>query len=817
MEAGVVVEGLTTTFKVPVKEAGLGGSARNLFQREFGHISAVNDISFRRGRALLASPRMSKSILGAAVKRVEDPRLITGAGRYLDDIEAESAVWMMPVRSTMAHGTLAKVVIEDAVAAPGVIAAYTAADLEMSPMPIGAPGLDHCTRRPAIASERVRFVGDIVAVVVAESAQAAADAAEMVWAEIDPLPAVPTPESATREDAPLLFPELGTNVLYDRGDPVEDVLGGAEVVVEVRVVNQRIAAIPLEANGALAIPTDDGGLTIWVGTQSAHGLRRSLSSVLDLDSSVIRVRVPDVGGGFGAKISLYPEQALCAAIAIELGRPVRWNESRTENMQAMSHGRAQTTEVKIGAGRDGRITGISLSVLQDAGAYPLFGAYLPFFTRRMAVGPYLIPKVEFSWKSVATNTTPVHAYRGAGRPEATMALERGMDLLAAEVDVDPAEIRRRNFIPAEAFPYVTELGERYDSGDYEAALDLALRVSDYEKMRWDQAQRRGADSRRQLGIGISSYVEITAGGGREDWGAVEVHPDGSATVFSAAISHGHSHETTFPQIVSEVLKLPLGQIHFVQGDTDSVPHSGGTMGSRSLQIAGSAILGAGERALHKAREVFAFHAEAPFDDVVQFDNGSIGVVGVPDSAMTLAEIAAIASDPANLPEDMEPGLRGEEMWEQDEATFPFGTHVSLVEVDTETGDVRVLRHIACDDAGTILNRMVVDGQVHGGVAQGIGQALFEWYQYDEANPTTGNLTTYLIPNSATLPSFEVDHTQTPTPENALGAKGIGEAGTIGSGPAIVNAVIDALSPLGVRHLDMPLTPSRVWEALNTGS
>ena len=759
---------------------------------------------------------MGTSILGAAVKRVEDPRLITGAGQYLGDIEAEASAWMVPVRSTVPHGTLTDLETEDALAVPGVLGVYTAGDLDLAPMPLGAPGLDHVTRRPAIASDRVRFVGDIVAVVVAETARSAADAADLVWAEIDSLPPVTTPEAGMEDDAPLLFPELETNVLYDRGEPVDDVLADADVVVEASVVNQRIAAIPLEANGALAIPGGDGTLTLWVGTQSAQGLKRSLSSVLDLDPGSIRVRVPDVGGGFGAKIALYPEHALCAALALELGRPVRWDETRTENMLAMSHGRAQTTQVKLGATSDGRITGISLSVLQDAGAYPLFGAYLPFFSRRMAVGPYLIPKVEFSWKSVVTNTTPVHAYRGAGRPEATMALERAMDLLASELDTDPADIRRRNFIPADAFPHVTELGERYDSGDYEAALDLALRRSDYEEMRWDQVQRRGAGDRFQLGIGVSSYVEITAGGGREDWGAVEVHPDGTATVFSAAVSHGHSHETTFPQIVSEVLKIPIDQISFVQGDTDSILHSGGTMASRSLQIAGTAILGAGEKTLHKAREVYAFQAEAAFDDVVQFDDGTIGVVGVPDSAMSLAEIATIASDLGNLPEDMEPGLRGEEMWEQDEATFPFGTHVALVEVDTETGDVRVLRHIACDDAGTILNRMVVDGQVHGGAAQGIGQALFEWYQYDGGNPTTGNLTTYLIPNSATLPSFEVGHTQTPTPENALGAKGIGEAGTIGSAPAVVNAVIDALSPFGVRHLDMPLTPSRIWEAMRTG-
>ncbi|MFV1998791.1 MAG: xanthine dehydrogenase family protein molybdopterin-binding subunit, partial [Acidimicrobiia bacterium] len=426
---------------------------------------------------------------------------------------------------------------------------------------------------------------------------------------------------------------------------------------------------------------------------------------------------------------------------------------------------------------------------------------------------YVIPKVEFQWRSVVTNTTPVHAYRGAGRPEATMALERAIDQIALELDMDPVEVRRRNFIRKEAFPYVTAHGERYDSGDYEAALDLALRLAGYHDVRKEQARRRKAKDRVQLGIGISSYVEITAGDGRKDWGAVEVNVDGTATVYSAGVSQGQGHETTFPQIVSELLKLPLEKIIFIQGDTDTIARSGGTMGSRSLQIAGSAIYGAGEKVLDKARDVFALHVEAAIEDVVQFDDGRIGVVGVPDSAMTLAEIAAVASESSNLPAGMESGLRGEQIWEQEEATFPFGTHVSIVELDTETGAIRVLNHVACDDAGTILNRMVFDGQVHGGVAQGIGQALSEQVLYDDAYPITGNLASYLITTASSLPSIDVDHTETPTPENPLGAKGIGEAGTIGSTPAIVNAVIDALAPLGIRHLDMPLTPARVWEAM----
>lgn len=767
------------------------------------------------GKVGVSLDTMGRSILGATVKRVEDSRLITGTGRYLQDIQVDEALWMVPVRSTIPHGEVRGIDIEAAQVAPGVVKVYLAGDLDMAPMPIGAPGLKEPTRRPAIASDRVRFAGDIVAVVVAESEQAAVDAAELVWAEIEPIRAVSTPEAGADPDAPLLFPELGTNVIYDRGDADDSILAEAEVVIETSVVNQRVAAVPLETSGALASPREDGGLDFWLGSQSAHAHKRGISTVLRLDPSLIHVKVPDVGGGFGAKIALYPEQALSGAIALDLGRPVRWNETRTENMVAMCHGRAQTTEVRLGATREGLIVGISLRVTQDAGAYPQFGAYLPVFSRRMAVGPYLIPKVEFLWRSVLTNTTPVHAYRGAGRPEATMALERAIDQLALELDLDPAEVRRRNFITADVFPHVTVLGERYDSGDYETALDLALRTGGYREAREDQDRRRRTNDRVQLGIGIGSYVEITAGAGREDWGAVEINLDGTATLYSAGVSHGHSHETTFAQIVSAVLKLPIDKIRFVQGDTDTIAHSGGTMASRSLQIAGSAILGAGEKALHKARAVFAYHAEAGIDDVVQFDDGRIGVVGVPTSAMTLAQIAAVASEPSNLADDMEPGLKGEEMWDQKEATFPFGTHLSVVEVDTETGAVLVLRHIACDDAGTILNRMVVDGQVHGGVAQGIGQALFEQFQYDDAYPITGNLTSYLIPTASSLPSFEVDHTQTVTPENPLGAKGIGEAGTIGSTPAIVNAVIDALTPFGIGHLDMPLTPAKIWAAIES--
>lgn len=754
------------------------------------------------------------SILGAAVKRAEDPRFITGAGRFLSDIDVDNALWMVPVRSDLAHGTIQEVDIDAASTSPGVVRVYLGGELDMSPMPVGAPGLGDVLRRNAIAIDRVRFVGDIVAVVVAETKQSAVDASFLVWPEIESLPAMPDTDAATADRAMPLFADHGSNVVYDRGERNESVLSTADVVVGTRVVNQRLAAVPMETNGAVALPREDGGLDVWVGSQSAAAHRRGLAAVLGLDPSLVHVRVPDVGGGFGAKISLYPEQALCGAIALDLVRPVRWEEDRRENLVGMNHGRAQVSEVELGATRQGKLTGLSIRVTQDAGAYPMFGAYLPEFSRRMAVGPYAIPNVEFLWRSVVTNTTPVHAYRGAGRPEATLALERAMNLLADELEIDPAELRRRNFISPDAFPHVTAVGERYDSGDYEAALSLALATAGYDDLRREQAERRERGDRVQLGIGVGSYVEITAGGGRDDWSAVEVHTDGSATVYSGAVSNGQGHETTFAQIVSELLRMPIEHVVFVQGDTDHVPHGGGTMASRSLQIAGSAVLTASQRTLHKARSIYAFHREAALDDVVQFDDGRLGVAGVPDSAMTLGELAQVAADFSNLPEDMEPGLRGEDTWEQDEATFPFGTHVCVVEVDTETGDVRIVRHIACDDAGVIFNRLVVDGQVHGGVAQGVGQALFEQFIYDGHGPATANLTTYLIPTADAFPMFTVVHTETPTDQNPLGAKGIGEAGTIGSTPAVVNAVVDALSPFGVDDLTMPLTPHRVWSAIN---
>lgn len=745
------------------------------------------------------------SILGAAVRRVEDPRFVRGEGRYVGAMAAADSLCAVMVRSVVPHARLTAIEIDEALASPGVVRVYTASDFPDARMEVAAPGTTELTRRPLLASERVRFVGDLVAVVVAETEQQAVDAADLVWPDYDLIPAVANPAAARADGAPVLYPELGTNVVLSGGSKGdEDVLAGAEIVVHLALHNQRLAAIPLETNNALAIPRSDGGVDVWMGSQSVHDARNQISDALALPPEDVHVKVPDMGGGFGAKISAYPEQILCVAIALDLGRPVRWQEGRSENLLAMSHGRGQSHVVDLAARHDGTITGLRWRVTQDAGAYPLFGSYLPRLTQRMSSGPYRIPAIDFKWEAVVTNTTPIDAYRGAGRPEAALTIERLMDLLAAELGLDPAEVRRRNFIPPGEFPFVTASRERYDSGDYGSALDLALTTADYASWRVEQAARRATDAPRQIGIGISSYVEVTAPGGRQDWGRVTITPE-EVSVYSGASSHGQGHETTFAQIAASMLAVPIERVRFVQGDTDTIVAGGGTMGSRSLQMAGSALHRSTAAVLDEARRVVARHHEAAVEDVVMFPDGRIGVAGVPDRALSVFEVAELADG----------RLSAEDRWTQDQATVPFGTHISVVEVEIETGEVTVLSHLAVDDCGVILNRMIVDGQVHGGVTQGMGQALWEDFRYDEdSNPLTTNLTTYLIPASTGVPIIRTAHTETPTDQNPLGAKGIGEAGTIGAGPAVLNAVHDALRPYGIRHLDMPLTPSKVWQALH---
>ncbi len=758
---------------------------------------------------------MSGSIFGMAVRRSEDPRYLRGQGGYITNLDAPDALHMVAVTSPEPHGLLVSVDTEWARDAPGVVGIYTAADLQLRPLGTGTRAVPREVGRPPLATDRVRFVGEVVAVVLAESEQEAVDAASLVWPEIEPLPGVASVSDAVEPGAPILFDEVGTNLVHEaRHGNSENPLEGAEVEVELGVVNQRLAAIPLEPSATLAIPRNDGGIDVYVSSQNVFGHRWNLAKALGLEADQVRTIVPDMGGGFGAKFYSYPEQIIAAKLAMLHGRPVRWTERRRQNLSGMYHGRDQHQTIRLGATRDGRLLGLEATVVQNAGGYPAFGSYLPNMTARMATGVYAIPKVDVKVQAVATNTTPTHAYRGAGRPEATALLERAMDVLAAELGMDPVELRRQNFV--REFPYDTHTSFTYDSGDYDASLDRALAMADYPALRREQAERRARNDRKLLGIGVSTYVEVTAPFGNTEWGSTEVHEDGTATVRVGTSSHGQGHESAFTQIVSGVLGIPREDITFIQGDTGAVPQGDGTGGSRSLQLGGSAVLTSAEEVLSKAKDILAHHLEANPADVVMVDGSGLAVAGAPATTTSWAQIASMAADETTLPEGVDPGLKAELIFESGGSSFPFGAHLSVVEVDRETGEVTLLRHIAVDDCGTIFNRLLVDGQVHGGVAQGIGQALFEEVAYDSGgNLLSGNLMTYLVPTAPTLPLFEIDHTETPSPNNPLGAKGIGESGTIGSTPAVQNAIIDAVAHLGVRHIDMPATGYRVWSAIHS--
>ena len=753
------------------------------------------------------------SILGHSVLRVEDPALLTGAARFLDDLPAEGGLHAVFVRSFVAHARLLGIATEEARGMPGVVCVLTGADLGLPPMH-EVEDVPETFARPILSDGIMRFVGEPVAVVVADSRAQAVDAAESVLVEYDPLPAVVDPVRALEPDAPVLFPEHGSNAAVEymvADDP--GALEEAEVVIRARFVNQRLAPTPMETNGALAIPDPDtGGLTVWLPVQAPFASRKTVARILGLEESKVRVIAPKVGGAFGAKIPTYAEQVAVCALALRLGRPVRYVETRTESMTVMTHGRAQVQDVELGARRDGTITGLRVRITADAGAYPDEGATLPPLTGLMASGPYTIPRIHFTAAAVATNTTPIGAYRGAGRPEATALLERVIDMLAAELGMDPVEVRRRNLIPPSAFPYETPTEAVYDTGEYGLALDEAVGIAGYDDLRDEQRTRRERGDRMQLGIGVSVYVEVTGWG--TEFGSVAVKEDGSVVVRCGTSPQGQGHETAYAQIASGILGIPTERITVEQSDTGILPRGEGTMGSRSLQVGGSAVLRASELLREKARRLAAHLLEVSVDDVVSFEGGRIGVAGAPDSALGWDELARAAADATRLPQDMDPGLAAEHDFEIGDSTYPFGAHISVVEVDLDTGDARPLRHVAVDDCGRILNPMMVEGQVHGGVAQGIAQALYEEVIFDEdGNPLTSNLTTYSIPSAAELPGYETAHTITPTTRNPLGAKGIGESGTIGAGPAVHNAVVDALSYLGVRHIDMPASPERVWRAI----
>jgi carbon-monoxide dehydrogenase large subunit len=727
----------------------------------------------------------------------------------VDDLQLPGALHVTFVRSYLAHGKINGIDKSAAEAAGALVFTAADTDLTVDPPPPFIP-IPPEMHRPFLASETVRFVGDIVAIVLADSREASVDASELVDIDYEPLPAVTDPLEAAKDEV-LLFPGAGTNIglHVPPAEPDPQLLESSDVRVKGRVISQRISACPIEPRSSAAQFGEDGRLTSWISSQTPHQDKMFLGMALGLDEENVRVVAPDVGGGFGAK-GARVEDVMVAWLARATGRPVRWTETRSESMIALQPGRAMVLDFELGATREGVIEALRLDIVADAGAYPGLGAFLPNLTAMMSSGVYRIPKIECNIRAVATNTTPIGAVRGAGRPEATQMLERAMDLLAAELSLDPAEVRRRNFIPNDAFPYTTASGASYDIGDYGGALALALESAGYDDLRREQAARRQNGSTTQLGIGLSAYVEVTNGISESEFGGVEITPAGEAIVRTGSFSQGQGHETTFAQIVAERLGLPIEKVTVTKGDTDVVPRGTGTYGSKSTQIGGVAAGQASEEVVEKGKRLAATELEAnPEDMVLDVQEGRFHVTGAPQPSLSWGELATRLDSQDRLTE-----LSAEVDFQASQPTFPFGAHVAVVEVDTETGAVELKRIVAVDDAGRIINPLVAEGQVHGGVAAGIAQALYEEMTYDDdGNPQNANLVTYGIPAASELPAIEVVGMETPTPINPLGVKGIGESGTIGATPAVHNAVIDALSPFGVRHIDMPVNGESVWLAI----
>jgi aerobic carbon-monoxide dehydrogenase large subunit len=753
------------------------------------------------------------SILGTRVLRTEDPRFLTTGGVYTEDVVDErlaGAGHVFFVRSPVAHARILGVDVSAALTAPGVVAAFTGADLTDLPAVKPGPMFNQQMARPVLATDKVRYVGEPVAVVVTEQAYQGEDAVELVDVDYDPLPAVVDLADSVSGQV-LLYDEAGTNVAANFGDASqldEHLFDECEVVTTRTILNQRVAPAPMETRAAAATWGEDGRVTAWIPNQGAQGTQGGLARLLGLKPEQVHIITPDVGGAFGAKFGAEPEHAIVAWVAKQLGRPARWTETRYENLVGMTHGRAQQQTVTIGGKRDGTVLAYRLEIIQDAGAQVRIGAMLPFLTILMTPGPYEIPRAEAIARSVVTTTTPIGAYRGAGRPEASAALERAMDLFAAEIGMDPADVRRRNLLPPFTEPHRTKFGALYDTGDYVAALDKVLAAAGYDQLRKEQAERRDRGDTVALGIGLASYVEITGMGDGEDVppkenATVEVYPDGTATILTGTSPHGQGHATAWAMLVSEELGIPVGKITLKWGDTDLVPEGGGTGGSRSLQHGGSAVLQASQELIEVARERAANELEAnPADLRFDVERSAFEVAGDPDASVPLASLAK------------QERLVVRTVFTQPGATFPFGSHVAVVEVDTETGKVVLRRVVTVDDAGFVLNPLLAEGQRHGGIAQGAAQAFIEEVVYDaDGNPLTASFADYPFLSATEVPSFELADMQTRTTYNPLGVKGIGEAGSIGATPAVQNAVVDALAHLGVRHIDMPASPQRVWKAI----
>lgn len=764
--------------------------------------------------------------MGQKVKRTEDPRLIQGLGHYVDDIKLADTLHVVILRSQYAHARITSINVEAARSSPGVVAVYTGTDVAgkvgLIPCAAAAPDMKK-PDYPVLAVGKVGYVGQPIAAVVASDKYKARDAVDLIEVDYEPLDVVTDIEAAVSPDSPIIHEELGTNIgwLYQAGSgDIDAAFAQADKIVTQKIVHQRLIPNAMEPRGVLAqyFPGEQQ-LNLWSSTQVPHLLRTTLAAMLSVPENRLRVIAPEVGGGFGSKLNVYAEEALLGWIAIQLGKPVKWIESRRENFQATIHGRGQTGTVQVAVKNDGTLLGLRYDVIYDLGAYlQLLTPAIPTLTGLMLSGCYKIPAIQLNCTQVYTNKMATDAYRGAGRPEATYLIERVMDRVAAELGMDPVELRRKNFPKPEEFPFATAAGLTYDTGDYAKSLDKALEIVNYKKLREEQAKAR-ADG-RLVGIGISTYVEICAVGpsimlpcGGWDSATVRVEPSGKATVLTGVSPHGQGEETAFAQIVGDMLGIDLNDVLVVHGDTDRVQYGIGTFGSRGLAIGGTAVMVATGKIVAKAKKLAA-HILQTDEDSLTFENGKF--VGAPnDKSMTIQEIAQAAYIAHNIPPDFEPGLVATYFFEPKNCTFPFGTHICVSEVDKETGDVNIQRYLAVDDCGNQINPLLVAGQVHGGIAQGMAQALYEEASYDENGQLlTGELMDYAVPKAYQLPSFELDHTVTPTDVNPLGAKGVGEAGTIGSTPAVANSVIDALSPLGVTHVDLPLRPEKLWKLMN---
>lgn len=763
-------------------------------------------------------------MVGARVRRKEDPRLITGSATYVDDVQLPGMLHAVVVRSIEPHGVITGYDIEAARQMPGVVDIVTGDDLGDLFANIDTEAAGETTEAESdvtdipvppvvpLAKGRVRYIGQPVAVVVAESTAQAVDAAEMVMVDIDPLPAVTDVYEAMQADAPQVYDEVKGNIGVTfgghRGGDVDEAFANAKWTIKEKIRSQRVNAVPMEGRAVAAAPEGIDHLTVWTSTQAPHWNRNSIAEALGLSQSQVRCIAPEVGGGFGQKIGAYYEDYLVAALAWKLKRPVKWIETRSENMLASSHGRNQWAEVEAAADETGKITALRVRVLVDLGAWPK-GLDLGGSTWIMATGCYDIPAIQYDVLGVYTNTGANGAYRGAGRPEAAYYIERIADLMADESGIDPVELRRRNFIQPDQFPFDTLAGPQYDSGDYDKALTHALETVDYAALREQQAELRKQG--RYLGIGLASYVEI-CGFGPYESSTVRVEPSGAVSIFTGISPHGQGQETTFAQMAHDYIGADFDGIVVHHGDTGNTPQGHGTMGSRGLAVGGAALMRSLDKIRDKATKIAAHLLEASPDDI-ELDNGLYRVKGVPDQGVDLATIAGAAYG-GSLPDDIEDGLESTDFFRPANTTYPFGTHIAVVEVMPETGEVTWHRYVAVDDCGVIISPMLVTGQVHGGLAQGIGQALLEEMHYDSSGELiTGTLNDYTVPRARHFPTFESLHTETPTYLNPMGAKGIGEAATIGATPATANAVIDALEPWGITHVDVPMTPQRVWQAI----